>query len=536
MDSALVVGGRTTGLVMAAELARRGVPVRIIDQSPGIDPHVRANLLHSRTLEVCQGLGLTEALLEGSVAEKGIVFYRDGEKHGENPHAPIDSPFPFGMSQSQAHVEAILVGYLNRCGVDVERQVALVSMDQDDEGVTVGLERADGDREISRCSWLIACDGAHSTVRRLGGIPFPGDRDVIPYILGDVVLRGGEELDPSRGHVFFHDSGELFLFTRLPGNRQFIVATLEPGAQLTGEPSLAELQAIVSDRARRDFQLSDPLWLAYFGINYRLVPHYRQGRVFLAGDAAHVHSLLAGQGMNVGIQDAFNLGWKMALVAKGLADDRLLDSYELERRTVADGVVSMTRQITDTMEEYTDLSADERKAFVSHLYTPESERLEAALHLQEVDLDYSASPLSVDGKGEFEGGPAVGTQAPDATELLFEGQAISLYALPADEQYRLLLFCTEDGKLEDILSAADAAGQFSNWLTPYLVFVGRSVSYSESELPFKVILDQVGHLHSRYGVSAPCLFLVRPDGYIAFKSQNINAVSEYFAQTQLIRP
>jgi len=141
MDKVLVVGGRTTGLMMASELARRGIPVRCIDKSPGIDPHVRANLLHSRTLEIFQGLGLDEQATLGSVSEVGFVFYRDGQRVGESPHAPIDSPFPFGMSQSQAHTEATLEAHLEALGGTVERDVTLTALAQDEDGVRVTLKQ-----------------------------------------------------------------------------------------------------------------------------------------------------------------------------------------------------------------------------------------------------------------------------------------------------------------------------------------------------------------------------------------------------------
>jgi 2-polyprenyl-6-methoxyphenol hydroxylase-like FAD-dependent oxidoreductase len=300
MDKVLVVGGRTTGLMMASELARRGVSTRCIDKSPGIDPHVRANLLHSRTLEIFQSLGLDEQATRGSNPEKGLIFYRSGELIGESRHEPIDSPYPFGFSQSQAHTEATLESHLNSLGVEVERSVSLSAMMQDEDGVTVTLQQ-DGEREeTGRYQWVIACDGAHSAVRHLIGTAFPGNADDTPYILGDVLIAGDDDFEPDKGHIFFHDSGELYMFTRLPGNRHFVVANLDVGASTKGTPPLEELQAIVAERARSSLRLYDPHWLGFFRINYRLVPHYRQHRVFLAGDAAHVHSLLAGHGMNTG--------------------------------------------------------------------------------------------------------------------------------------------------------------------------------------------------------------------------------------------
>ncbi|MEO1111882.1 MAG: FAD-dependent monooxygenase [Pseudomonadota bacterium] len=532
MDTVLVVGGRTTGLMMASELARRGIPVRCIDKSPGIDPHVRANLLHSRTLEIFQGLGLDTQATLGSVAEVGFAFYRQGQRVGESPHAPIASPFPFGMSQSQAHTEAVLEAHLEALGGEVERDVWLTALAQNEDGVSVTLQHGGGREETARYQWVIGCDGAHSAVRHLIGATFQGDADDIPYILGDVLIDGDDDLEPDKGHVFFHDDGVLFAFTRLPGNRHFLVASLARDASTVGTPALEQLQAIVSERAGASLRLHDPQWLGFFRISYRLVPTYRQKRIFLAGDAAHVHSLLAGQGMNTGIQDAHNLAWKLAQVVKGRASAALLDSYETERRTVAEEVVDTTRKITETMESYTDLPVSDRETFIAHLYTPDAARLDAARHLQEVDLDYSASPLSLSPSEDFQSGPRPGTRAPDATDLVFTGQSTSLFKLPVDDQFRLFFFCGASGPppVEAIRDAVAASGRFHDWLTPYIVadkpvgglFPGCAV-----------IIDQTQTMHRVYGADGPCIYLVRPDGYVAYRSFDLTSVGTYFEQAGL---
>lgn len=533
-DDVLVVGGRTTGLMMCAELARRGIPTRCIDMSPGIDPHVRANLLHSRSLEIFQGLGLDDEITLGSVPETGFVFYRNGELVGESPHARIDSPFPFGLSQSQAHTEAVLEAHLNDLGIEVERSVSLTDLSQDEDGVTVTLMHNAGQEETSRYQWVIACDGAHSAVRHLVGTTFPGDADDIPYLLGDVSIAGDDDLAPDKGHVFFHDVGELYFFTRLPGNRHFIVASLERGADTNGTPPLEELQAIVSERAGPHLRLSDPKWLGYFRISYRLAPRFRHDRVFLAGDAAHVHSLLSGQGMNTGLQDAHNLAWKLTLVAQRKAPAEILDSYEAERRPVASEVVETTRQITNTMEAYTSQSKGEQNKFISQLITPDSERSAAARHLQEVDLDYGASSLSLNLEDTFQGGPKPGTRAPDADGLLFAGKSMNLFSLAADLQFRLFFFCGETGgsPLAEIKQAAESAGRFASFLTPYIVTRGTSSNTFGKTF---LISDTHGNMHRIYAAGGTCIYLIRPDGYVAYRSEEIGSVDRYFKHIGLLQ-
>ena len=537
MDTVLVVGGRTTGLMMSVELARRGIPVRCIDKSSAIDPHVRANLIHSRTLEILLSLGLVDKATEGSVAEEGLAYYRNGQLVGESLHQPIDSPFPFGMSQSQAHLEAVLEAHLREYGVEVERGVALTALEQDDNGVNASFQRADGAQETEHYQWLIGCDGAHSEVRHLTGCDFPGEVDPFPYILGDVVVDG--DLERGRGHVFFHDNGELFLFSTLPGERRLICANLAAGETTEGAPTLQQLQDVVSERGISSMRLRDPRWLAYFHINYRLAPHYRQGRVFLAGDAAHIHSLLAGQGMNTGIQDAYNLGWKLALVARRHAPEGLLDSYEAERRQVGENVVGMTRDITQAVEQYADLSEEERSKLISHMFTPEPERLNAARHLQEVDLDYHASPISLEVAGEFSGGISPGKQCPEAGPLLVNDEPTTLLQLKDLSAYRLFLFQGQpaNADLKHLQRIADGAvSRYGQWLTPYIVTAEETAGSPVTGSKLNIILDQEGAMHRKFEANTACLYLIRPDGYVAYRSRELDSTAKYFDHMSMSRP
>ena len=522
----LVVGGRTTGLMMASELARRGVPVRIIDKWPGIDPHVRANLLHSRTLEIFQGLGLAERATAGSFAELGVRLYANGQLVGAERHTPIDSPFPFGMSQSQARTEAVLEEHLNAHGVKVERRVRLVALAERGDGALATLEHPDGREEVVETPWLIGCDGAHSSTRQFAGCAFPGERDPYPYLLTDVVVEG--DLEENEGYLFMHDEGDLFLFSTLPEGRRLVSASVPPEHEPSEAPTLEMMQRLVDTRGIRGLRLSDPRWLTSFRIDYRLAPHYRHGRVLLAGDAAHIHSLLAGQGMNTGIQDAFNLAWKLALVLRGVAPEWWLDTYESERRTVGEDVVAMTRTVTERVELYAGLSSTERERLISHMLVPAPERLASARHLQEVDLDYRESPLSLEPKGEFDAGPHAGAQAPDATPIVVNGQQQSLYQFFGGLNHRLLLF-GEDAtraQADDPGSACRRTLEhYGDWIDVCVVVgEGDSSNWPDGTL---VIRDPQGSLRARYSPDHPALYLIRPDGYIAYRSRRWNSLGDY---------
>ncbi|MEM1363164.1 MAG: FAD-dependent monooxygenase [Pseudomonadota bacterium] len=527
MDKVLVVGGRATGLMMTLELARRGVPTRCIDLSSSIDPHVRANLVHSRTLEIFQGLGLDEEVSRGSTPEKGYVFYHDGARVLERPHATIEPPFPYGLAQVQPHTEAVLETHLKSFGAQVERGIALAALAQDADGVDVTLHDENGAEEQDRFQWVIGCDGAHSTLRHLLGDGFSGEQDAIPYILGDVVISGAEDLEPHKAHVFLHRSGEFYVFTRLPENRFFLIASLDKEAAPAGTPVLEELQNLATERARSSFQLSDPRWLGYFQIHHRLAPRYRRDRVFLAGDAAHIQSPFGGHGMNTGIQDAHNLAWKLALVVQKRAKAEILDTYSVERRPVAEELLETTRQITNAMESYHTLSEPDRDTFISSLVLPEEAQLEAARHLQEVDLDYSASPLCLTSEDSVQAGPAPGVRAPDASDVSVAGHPTSLFKMPTEAGYRLYLFqgASNAAPLAELTQAAETAQRYAALLTPYIVKMDMD---GDGFGEHAVILDPQGTMHEIYGASSPCAYLIRPDGYVAYRSAELSSVDKYF--------
>ena len=513
--------------MMAAELARHRIPVRIVDKSPGIDPHVRANLIHSRTLEIFQSLGIAEQVIAGGLEELGTRVYVRGELVGDSRHAPIASPFPYGVSQSQAKTEAVLEAHLNRLGVTVERSVRLKRLVQDDSRVVATVEHADRREEVVEAPWAIGCDGAHSTVRHLTGCAFPGDRDPYCYLLGDVKLEGGLRNDEV--HLFLHDEGEYAVFTAHSEDHRLVAANVEVDRDPAEPTTVEELQELAERRGFPGLRISDPKWLTQFRIRYRLAPHYRQGRVFLAGDAAHIHSPFAGQGMNMGIQDAHNLAWKLALVMRGLAPEWWLDTYESERRKVAEGVVEMTRAATETCELYANVSEAERERIVARLFVPEAERLKAAEHLQQVDLDYRGSPLCLDAENGFQGGPHPGAEAPTTSPLLVDGSPRTLFQILSGTNHRLLLFSgrVSETRPDDISKAAkEVLDRHGHWIDIFLV---ATEPLAVSGLPPEVcvIADPKRALHEKYGVHQPSLYLIRPDGHVAYRDPKPNGLQRY---------
>lgn len=517
----LVVGGRTTGLTMACELARHGAPVRIVDKSPGIDPHCRATVIHSRSLEVFQDLGIVDEVLAKGAKVLGMSLYANGRRFMHARYHGVDSPFPWGVALPQCQTEGILEELLKRLGVAVERQTELVAMAQHLDGVRVTLRHADSREEVVDTPWLVGCDGAHSTVRHLNQEQFPGEADPHQYVLADAVVDA--PIDHNEGHGFFTDDGVLYMFT-LPEGRTLIAANLpEHHDAATETPTLTEIQALVTQRGPAGARVSDPRWLTYFRINYRLTPHYRHERTFLAGDAAHIHSLVGGQGMSTGIQDAYNLAWKLALVARGRAPESLLDSYETERRQVAEDVVKTTKIATEGGEVFAHLSAEDREKLCARMIVPESERLRMARHSEEIDLDYRKSPICVEHGERFAAGPHAGSQALDAGGLQVDGQTMTLFELLRGPQHTLLLFVgstreqpSTDGLVDLAASVVRAHGDLMK-----VCFVATESGTKLAALApqARIVRDPQQTLHRRYGAETECLYLIRPDGYVAYRSR-----------------
>jgi 2-polyprenyl-6-methoxyphenol hydroxylase-like FAD-dependent oxidoreductase len=414
----LVVGAGTTGLTMACELARHGAPVQIIDKLAGINPHCRATGLHARTIEIFYDIGIVEEILSQGLKVLGMSQYANGERFMHSSGGELDSPYPFAVMLEQCKTEAALERRLRNLGVKVERETELIALSERTDSVAATIRGADGRETILETPWLIGCDGAHSRVRHLNHIHFPGEEDTRQYLVADVLMQ--TVLAHDEIHTFLSDDGML-LFFPLPNQRWQIAANIPTHHDATTEqPTLREVQTIVDQRGPGAISLSGPRWLSYFRINYRAAHHYRHGRIFLAGDSSHIHSPFGGQGMNTGIQDAYNLAWKLALVYCGRSPLSLLDTYEKERRPIAEDVLKTTRMFTEQLAAFKDISPQQRQRLYFDMVVPPEVARRMAIHLEGLDLNYSKSPIcrqhegSHFGKTRFRCGPRPGEEALDA--------------------------------------------------------------------------------------------------------------------------
>lgn len=439
--SALIVGAGPVGLTMAIELARFGVSVRIVDKASRRTDKSKALVLWSRSLELLERSGVSRHLVDAGYKVEGVAISADKEPVGRLTMDGLPTAYPFALMLPQSDTERILEEFLNGLDVQVEREIELLNFKDDGERVEVKLRHADGTEETTETSWLLGCDGAHSTVRHLLGKEFHGETSLIDWLLADIHLEGVTRT-PEIG-IGWHSDGVLATFP-IAENRYRIVAdagTAHNASARPPEPTLADVQDVLDKRFPGGARATDPVWLSSFRINERKVADYRGGRAFLAGDAAHVHSPMGGQGMNTGIQDACNVAWKLALVVQGYVPESLLDTYSPERSPVAEAVLGVTGRITSVATIKNKLGQFLRNHTASLILGMSPARKFAAQLASELSVGYPHSPLNAHGKGPS---PHPGERAPisqqespvgggNAPQFVVFGEGANI---PADVQAR----------------------------------------------------------------------------------------------------
>jgi 2-polyprenyl-6-methoxyphenol hydroxylase-like FAD-dependent oxidoreductase len=395
MSPILIVGAGPVGLTMATELARFGVSVRIVERSPHPTETSRALVVWSRTLELLDRTGCTHAFLEAGLKGHGASLRAGQTVLGRPRFDDISSAYNFALMIPQRDTERLLIEHLRSLGVEVERQVELVSFSKGSDGVEAVLGHADGRRETVSVPWLLGCDGAHSAIRHGLNIEFHGSAQGDDWLIADVQLAGEHAPPEDEISIYFHRDGPFVIFP-LPGQRARIIATRGKidATHPRPDPTLSDVQALIDQRAGGGFMATDPVWLTNFQINERKVSQYRHGRIFLAGDAAHIHSPAGGQGMNTGMQDAINLAWKLAMVVHGDARESLLDSYSPERNAVGDMVLRNAGVLTDVATLTNPAAQAARNLVARFLLGFHAIRHEMATTMSEVDIAYTKSPLS----------------------------------------------------------------------------------------------------------------------------------------------
>ncbi|MFQ4146632.1 FAD-dependent monooxygenase [Chlorogloeopsis sp. ULAP02] len=532
----LIVGAGPTGLLLAAQLARHGIKPRLIDKQPQPSTTSKALAVFARTLEIFNKLGIAEEAIDCGCKIYGANIHDDGKRFAHISIDKIDSFFPFVLSLPQSETERILAQLVESLDVHIERPVSFTTLEQDKEGVTATLCHPDGQEESCRAAWLIGCDGAHSSVRKAAGLGYQGIDIQATFVLAD--LKSDWQLSPDNIQVFFSSSGVLAAFP-LPGENNWrIIANVPPDIELPENPELQIFQQFTSDRCGLQATLGDPTWTSKFSIRQRIVDKCRAGRVFVAGDALASHSPVGGQGMNTGLQDAYNLAWKLALVIKNQAPIHLLDSYQAEREPVSKFLLLSTEWATRAIVQSNPTIKFLRRHLASFAtsFDPVQQRITNTL--SELNVNYRNSPIVQDDYplSWLSRSPKAGERALDILVQTNQRQQ-RLYNVLSDTQHHLLLF---GGKLPSYTSLAQMAqeieSKFPVVITVHIVLIGTEIP-KDLRWQGSIFLDPQGECHRRYGASSASLYLIRPDGYIAYRSQaaNVNQLMAYLQKVYLFQ-
>ncbi len=524
----LVVGAGPVGLTMAAELARHGVFCRVIDQLAVPLAYCRAIGVTSRTLEVWDDMGVVTAMIDA-----GLWFGRSRSYLNHAPPQDSDtdlSDLPYGhLGIPQPETERILTAHLATFGIAVERAVTLISFTQDNEGVETELQHSDGTAETASFRYIVGCDGARSAVRHILDIPFEGDHYPISFMLGDVVL----DTDLPRGMILRSINApqqgppDFFIAIPLPERNRYRVSMLAPqdssdlavpthGLQTDRPaPTLEQLQVVADRLFPMKIALSNLQWSSNFRIGMRLAAHYRKDRGFLAGDAAHIHPPTGGQGMNTGIQDSYNLAWKMALVLHGKASPQLLDTYESERRPVGADVIARTRAASEKLGR-SDSAQQARLADTQVL-----------IHYRDSSLSKDAGPADLPIQA--------GDRAPDCDGLHREHvrAPLRLLDITRGAAHVLLVYLDASVSTKQAAELEHLAQTLKSLPGPEcrIAVVAAPSAPPLSLIGVPIVTDTSGQFAAVYKPAAATAFLVRPDGYIGYHARPFTSqgVIEYFS-------
>jgi 2-polyprenyl-6-methoxyphenol hydroxylase-like FAD-dependent oxidoreductase len=503
----LVVGAGPVGLVAAIDLARRGVPVRVIDKMPEPTDESRAVVLHARSLELLDQLGVLEEIAATGVKTTGAQMHARGSVLGRVGFDTIDSPFPYSITIPQTDTERILRDRLAGLGVEIERGVIYTGLEQDDTEVRASLTHPDGTTEVAHVPWLLGADGAKGAVRHSLGLKLEGVFKGERFLMGDVDADYAHEKESF--HIFFSPGDAVGMLFPMAGRRVRVICQIAADTTQTREPTLEWLQQTVDER-EMEVALVSSRWLTTFEIHHAQVPRYRTGRAFLAGDAAHVHSPAGGLGMNTGIQDAFNLTWKLAAAVRGEAGDALLDSYHAERHPVAADVITFTTALTKAGTLESPFAREARNLVMKAALRMPLARHSMANEIEQMTVEYRYSPLATSShRGPVRAGDAV--RAVAGVDLW---PALA-HRDPTGSGYALVL-------------VADEAGAFPVYAAP----AGAREIRVAPATGEGVLADPGRRVAARYGLDKRGgAILVRPDGYVAAlaDADHLAEIDDYLA-------
>ncbi len=490
-------------------------------------------------------MGFAHDVIDFGQEFRALNVYSEGKKLSRIDFRKVDwqdAIYPYWLSIPQSETERFLEEHLARLGVEVERHTKLTDLVQEEGRVYATLTRTNEagqemSSEVVESAWLVGCDGARSTTRKLCQIAYEGTAEDELFVLGDVSIEWDEPEDEGQN---FMSSDGILLIVPLPKAQHYRIIAHMPSLSSKQMPeiTLDLLQSLVDERTKMAISVNDLVWSSSFTVKHLVAAHHRQGRIFLAGDAAHIHSPVGGQGLNTGLQDAYNLMWKLALVHHGKGSEKLLDSYEAERHEVAEATIKKVSFVTSLVTTKKPISRTLRNQLAAILINTDAVQNRFGRDVGMLDISYRNSPVvqehtirltpmqhvrKVLGRNAstFDEGPSCGDRAPNVFFLDEKNTSRSLVDYLYGTRHKLLLFAglqdqAPSRTLQQVKTWVEE--QYPDRIESYLV---TTATPSASEWDGAMIVDQNGAIHRRYGASEEAIYLCRPDHHIAYRSQPV---------------
>lgn len=510
---ALIVGAGPTGLMMAGQFALRDVPFRIIDKNEDHTTQSRALVVQARSLEIFDQMGIAQEAVHLGEKAKAINVIVNGKRMLRMVVGDIGeglTPYPSLFMLEQSKTEKILNDFLAHLGYAVERQTELLDFTQNADSVTATIKHASGKEEIIRADWLVGADGAHSFVREHLTIPFAGKT----FQQSLFVLDCEVSLDFPTDEMYIAFSDRAFAgFFPMTNGRCRVIGTVPE--ELEGKDTIT-FEDVAKDFAKRtqmDVSLHNPECIALYHSHHRVVSAFRKGRSFLAGDAAHIHSPVGAQGMNTGLQDAYNLAWKLALVTQGKAKEALLDTYNDERLPIAQKLVRSTDRVFSYVNSQDPLIKGLRmnvmpvamKAVLPLVQKQQFLREAGFQTISEIGIHYRLSKLSQeDLQSQFpRHAPKPGDRVPYTPT---KEHSVGTQNMVKGTKFHFVLFSREV-TLEE---AQQTLQQLQREYPDPIEF---------DEIPFS---DETKELYEKFGIKKQGYYFIRPDGHIAYRSTSLD--------------
>lgn len=514
----LIVGAGPTGLTAAIQLQRYGIPFRIIDKNIKPVPTSNALGVQTRTIEVWNDLGILDRALELGNKIRGMQIYSKNKKIATVDLTAIKHAYPFLLGLPQRQTETIMIEDLHQKNISIELETEIVDVQENENSVVVTLKKKNGESETVKADWLIACDGGRSFVREKLNIPFVGHELSQHFVLADAEITS--DLPNNWVSIFTSGVGQ-FILIKFDDKYTRIIAEVSNVPELKEAKSLTYEQVLELAKTRCPIKLEikKPIWTSGFWIHEKIIEKYRSNKVFFAGDAAHVHSPAGGQGMNTGIQDAYNLAWKLALVINNKAKPTILETYETERRPVALAVLKSTTMMTKMVSLHNRFLIALRNWILSIVLKSKAIQEKFVDTVSQLKIQYEPDMLVKECLHDHPG-PAAGTVMLD----------LKLLDLARGTDFVLLLFSgtKKDFTMDELCHIKENLSRRYPGLIKFILINSQS---ERSVWSGEFVFDADLKMHETYGVTDPTLYLIRPDKYIGFRGhlEHIPELEKYLA-------